>query len=280
MSRGKLLQIKRKINATQSLKKITKAMEMVSTARIKKVEKRLQMAREFLNETKRITARVHFEVKHPFVTGEGKKALVVIGTDMGLCGSFPTEIAKKAIYLDKKENFDQLYIVGAKIAPIFRSNPKVVRIYEHVYETPTFDFTKTLINDLLANGVGTVKVVYGKFKNKLAQIPDVYVLTPIKVEESSKEEPFEKGDRYEFEPMEESFQNALVEFYVSSVLYALAFETKISELYARQNAMRNATENAEEVVRLLTIEYNKARQASITQELIEIVTGADALKEE
>ncbi|MDM7320377.1 MAG: ATP synthase F1 subunit gamma [Fervidobacterium sp.] len=280
MSRGKLLQIKRKINATQSLKKITKAMEMVSTARIKKVEKRLQMAREFLNETKRITARVHFEVKHPFVTGEGKKALVVIGTDMGLCGSFPTEIAKKAIYLDKKENFDQLYIVGAKIAPIFRSNPKVVRIYEHVYETPTFDFTKTLINDLLANGVGTVKVVYGKFKNKLAQIPDVYVLTPIKVEESSKEEPFEKGDRYEFEPTEESFQNALVEFYASSVLYALAFETKISELYARQNAMRNATENAEEVVRLLTIEYNKARQASITQELIEIVTGADALKEE
>ncbi|WP_448378271.1 ATP synthase F1 subunit gamma [Fervidobacterium sp.] len=280
MSRGKLLQIKRKINATQSLKKITKAMEMVSTARIKKVEKRLQMAREFLNETKKIAARVHFEVKHPFVTGEGKKALVVIGTDMGLCGSFPTEIAKKAIYLDKKENFDQLYIVGAKIAPIFRSNPKVVRIYEHVYETPTFDFTKTLINDLLSNGVGTVKVVYGKFKNKLAQIPDVYVLTPIKAEESSREEPSEKGDRYEFEPAEENFQNSLVEFYASSVLYALAFETKISELYARQNAMRNATENAEEVVRLLTIEYNKARQASITQELIEIVTGADALKEE
>jgi len=276
MSRGKLLQIKRKINATQSLKKITKAMEMVSTARIKKVEKRLQMAREFLNETKKIAARVHFEVKHPFVTGQGKKALVVIGTDMGLCGSFPTEITKKAIYVDKKENFDQLYIVGAKIAPIFRSNPKVVRIYEHVYETPTFDFMKTLINDLLANGVGTVKVVYGKFKNKLAQIPDVYDLTPIRMEPSSSE----KGDRYEFEPAEESFQNALVEFYASSVLYALAFETKISELYARQNAMRNATENAEEVVRLLTIEYNKARQASITQELIEIVTGADALKEE
>ncbi|WP_448376565.1 ATP synthase F1 subunit gamma [Fervidobacterium sp.] len=276
MSRGKLLQIKRKINSTQSLKKITKAMEMVSTAQIKKVEKRLQMAREFLKETERIASRIHFDVKHPFVTGEGKKALIIIGTDMGLCGSFPTELAKRALNLDKKENFDQIYVVGAKIAPIFRSNPKVARIYEHEYDTPTFDFSRTVVNDLLASNVGTVKVVYGRFKSKLAQIPDLYTLSPIKVEGISTE----KGDRYEFEPVEESFQNSLVEFYAASILFALAFETKISELYARQNAMRNATENAEEVVEMLTIEYNKARQASITQELIEIVTGADALKED
>ncbi|WP_448376052.1 ATP synthase F1 subunit gamma [Fervidobacterium sp.] len=276
MSRGKLLQIKRKINSTQSLKKITKAMEMVSTAQIKKVEKRLQMAREFLKETERIASRIYFDVTHPFVTGEGKKALIIIGTDMGLCGSFPTELAKRALNLDKKENFDQIYVVGAKIAPIFRSNPKVARIYEHEYDTPTFDFSRTVVNDLLASNVGTVKVVYGRFKSKLAQIPDLYTLSPIKVEGISTE----KGDRYEFEPVEESFQNSLVEFYAASILFALAFETKISELYARQNAMRNATENAEEVVEMLTIEYNKARQASITQELIEIVTGADALKED
>jgi len=276
MSRGKLLQVKRKINSTQSLKKITKAMEMVSTAQIKKVERRLQMAREFLKETERIASRVRFDVKHPFVIGEGKKALVIIGTDMGLCGSFPTELAKRALNVDRKENFDQIYVIGAKIAPIFRSNPKVVRIYEHEYDTPTFDFSRTVVNDLLASNVGTVKVVYGRFKSKLAQIPDLYSLSPIKVEGISAE----KGDRYEFEPVEESFQNSLVEFYAASILFALAFETKISELYARQNAMRNATENAEEVVEMLTIEYNKARQASITQELIEIVTGADALKEE
>ncbi|MGQ9856148.1 MAG: ATP synthase F1 subunit gamma [Fervidobacterium sp.] len=275
MSRGKLLQIKRKITATQSLKKITKAMEMVSTAQIKKVEKRLRMAREFLAETSRMVSQVHFDVKHPFVTGDGKSALIVIGTDMGLCGSFPTEIVKRAQTLDKKENFDFIYVVGAKIAPMFKNNPKVVRIYEHEYDTPTFDFTKTVINDVLSNNVANVKVVYGKFKSKLAQLPDVYTLTPIKLEEGQP-----KGDRYEFEPIEEAFQRNLLEFYASSVLFSLAFETKISELYARQNAMRNATENAEEVVRLLTIDYNKVRQASITQELIEIVTGADALKEE
>lgn len=274
MSRGKLLQIKRRINATQSLKKITKAMEMVSTAQIKKVEKRLKMAREFLNETKNIVEKVHFDVKHPFVSSEGKSALVVIGTDMGLCGSFPAEIAKKALNLDKKENFDYVYVVGTKLAPVFKKHEKVQRIYEHAYEVPSFEFTQTLISDLVLNNVSKVKVIYGKFRSKLAQIPDVFQLVPF-TQENDK-----KGDRYEFEPLEDEFQIKLIEFYAASVLFSLAFETKISELYARQNAMRNATENAEEVVRLLTIEYNKARQASITQELIEIVTGADALKED
>lgn len=274
MSRGKLLQIKRRINATQSLKKITKAMEMVSTAQIKKVEKRLKMAREFLNETKNIVEKVHFDVKHPFINGEGKSALVVIGTDMGLCGSFPSEIAKKALNLDKKENFDHIYVVGTKLAPIFKKHEKIQRIYEHAYEVPTFEFAQTLISDLILNNVSKVKVIYGKFRSKLAQIPDVFQLVPF-TQENEK-----KGDRYEFEPLEDEFQIKLIEFYAASVLFSLAFETKISELYARQNAMRNATENAEEVVRLLTIEYNKARQASITQELIEIVTGADALKED
>lgn len=274
MSRGKLLQIKRRIGATQSLKKITKAMEMVSTAQIKKVEKRLEVVREFLNETKNIVSQVHFEVEHPFVTGNGQSALIVIGTDMGLCGSFPSEISRAAINLDRRENFDQIYVVGAKIAPSFKKNSKVARIYEYEYEIPTFDFTQLLVTDMLSNNVAKTRVVYGKFKNKLAQIPDVFTLTPFTEQKNN-----EYGDRYEFEPVGADFQVKLVEFYATSVLFSLAFETKISELYARQNSMRNATENAEDVVKQLTIDYNKVRQALITQELIEIVTGADALKE-
>ncbi|HCI29953.1 MAG TPA: ATP synthase F1 subunit gamma [Fervidobacterium sp.] len=274
MSRGKLLQIKRRIGATQSLKKITKAMEMVSTAQIRKVEKRLGVVREFLNETKNIVSQVHFEVEHPFVTGNGQSALIVIGTDMGLCGSFPSEISRAAINLDRRENFDQIYVVGAKIAPSFKKNSKVARIYEYEYEVPTFDFTQLLVTDMLSNNVAKTRVVYGKFKNKLAQIPDVFTLTPFNEQKNN-----EYGDRYEFEPVGADFQVKLIEFYATSVLFSLAFETKISELYARQNSMRNATENAEDVVKQLTIDYNKVRQASITQELIEIVTGADALKE-
>ncbi|HOM74239.1 MAG TPA: FoF1 ATP synthase subunit gamma, partial [Fervidobacterium sp.] len=204
----------------------------------------------------------------------GKSALIVIGTDMGLCGSFPSEISRAAINLDRRENFDQIYVVGAKIAPSFKKNSKVARIYEYEYEVPTFDFTQLLVTDMLSNNVAKTRVVYGKFKNKLAQIPDVFTLTPFNEQKNN-----EYGDRYEFEPVGADFQVKLIEFYATSVLFSLAFETKISELYARQNSMRNATENAEDVVKQLTIDYNKVRQASITQELIEIVTGADALKE-
>lgn len=274
MSRGKLLQIRKRIRATQSLKKITKAMEMVSTAQIKKIEKRLQIAKEFFRETMEMVSKVHFDVEHPFITGEGKSALVVIGTDMGLCGAFPSEIARKALELNKKEQYDMILVVGAKVAPVFRRSPNVLRIYEHEYDIPTFEFARTVVSDLVSAGAGRVKVIYGKFKNKLVQVPGIFELTPLKREEGL------KGDRYEYEPADESLQAKLIEFYAASALFSLAFETKISELYARQNAMRNATENAEEVVRQLTIAFNKARQASITQELIEIVTGADALKEE
>lgn len=256
------------------MKKITKAMEMVSTAQIKKVEKRIHLAREFFRQTKEMVSKVHFEVDHPFVTGDGRSTLVVLGTDMGLCGAFPSEIARKAFELLRKGEPDAVFVVGAKIAPLFRRNPRVVRIYEHEYEVPTFEFTRMVVNDLVSFGAGRVKVVYGKFKNKLVQVPDVVELLPFRPEEGL------KGDRYEYEPADETLQQKLIEFYAAGALFALAFETKISELYARQNAMRNATENAEEVVRQLTIAFNKARQASITQELIEIVTGADALKEE
>ncbi len=275
MSRGKLLQVKRRIEATKSLKKITKAMEMVATAQIKKVEKNVQFAREILKEAKNLVDKVPIESKHPFVTGEGKKTLLVLAPDMGLCGAFPTEISKRAMLLMKKEKYDSLFVVGAKVAHLFKNEPILVRTYEHEFAVPNFDFSKIVTNDLRTNGSGSIKIVYGKFKSKLAQVPDVFEVTPVVKGSIISTE----NARYDFEPVSEEMLESLLNFYVASVIYALLYETKISELYARQNAMRNATENADEVIKQLTVDYNKARQASITQELIEIVSGADALKE-
>ncbi|SHH29381.1 ATP synthase F1 subunit gamma [Thermosipho atlanticus] len=273
MSRGKLLQIKRRVQSTESLKKITKAMEMVATARVKKIEKKLQNVREFLRETKRLIENVELEGNHPFLTGQGKKALVVLSTDMGLCGAFPAEIARFALYVIEKENIDYVYSVGTKTTPYFRKNEKTKRIYERVYDVPTFDFANTVMLDLLNDNVGSVYIVYGHFKNRLMQKPEVIKVTPL-------EKKSLKESRYEYEPNVEELTASLLQFYVSASIYSLAYETKVSELYARQNAMRNATENAEEVIRDLTLELNKERQASITQELIEIVSGAQALQEE
>ncbi len=275
MSRGKLLQVKRRIEATKSLKKITKAMEMVATAQIKKVEKNVQFAREILKEAKNLVDKVPIESKHPFVTGEGKKTLLVLAPDMGLCGAFPTEISKRAMLLMKKEKYNSLFVVGAKVAHLFKNEPILVRTYEHEFAVPNFDFSKIVTNDLRTNGSGSIKIVYGKFKSKLAQVPDVFEVTPVVKGSIISTE----NARYDFEPVSEEMLESLLNFYVASVIYALLYETKISELYARQNAMRNATENADEVIKQLTVDYNKARQASITQELIEIVSGADALKE-
>ncbi len=275
MSRGKLLQVKKRIEATKSLKKITKAMEMVATAQIKKVEKNIQYAREILKEAKNLVDKVPIESKHPFVTGEGKKTLLVLAPDMGLCGAFPTEISKRAISLIKKEKYDSLFVVGAKVAHLFKNEPILVRSYEHEFAVPNFEFSKIVVNDLRSNGSGSITIVYGKFKSKLAQIPDVFEVTPVVKESKIGTE----NARYEFEPVSEEMLDSLLNFYVSSVVYSLIYETKISELYARQNAMRNATENADDVIKQLTVDYNKARQSSITQELIEIVSGADALKE-
>lgn len=273
MSRGKLLQIKRRVQSTESLKKITKAMEMVATARVKKIERKLGNVREFLNEAKRLIENIELEGNHPFLTGEGKKGLVVLSTDMGLCGAFPTEIARYALHVIKKENIDYVYAIGAKTTPFFRKNEKTKRIYERVYDIPTFDFAQTVMLDLLNDGVGSLFVVYGKFKNRLVQKPELVKILPLEKEKL-------KESRYEYEPNVEELTDFALKFLVSASIYSLAYETKVSELYARQNAMRNATENADEVIRDLTLEYNKERQASITQELIEIVSGAQALQEE
>ncbi|MBT1247247.1 ATP synthase F1 subunit gamma [Thermosipho sp. 1244] len=273
MSRGKLLLIKKRVQATESLKKITKAMEMVATARVKKIEKSLQGVREFLDETVRMIKNIELIGEHPFLTGNGKKALIVISTDMGLCGAFPTEIGRASSNFIEKEQIDYVYAIGNKSIPFFRKHPKTRRIYERAYDIPNFDFSKTLTNDLLNDGVGIIYVAYGKFKNRLIQKPEIVKLTPITFEGV-------KSSRYEFEPDIEMLTKKAVEFMVATSIYSYAFETKVSELYARQNAMRNATENAEEVIIELTLEYNKERQASITQELIEIVSGAQALQEE
>ncbi|MBB6062565.1 F-type H+-transporting ATPase subunit gamma [Thermosipho japonicus] len=273
MSRGKLLSIKKRVQSTESLKKITKAMEMVATARVKKVEKNLEGVREFLNETKRILENIEFVGNHPFITGEGKKALVVISTDMGLCGAFPTEIGRAALNFVEKEGIDYVYAIGNKTIPFFKKHKSTRRIYERIYDVPTFDFAKTLTNDLVNDGVGKIFVVYGKFKNRLMQKPEIVQLTPIEIENT-------KSSRYEYEPELENLVDSALVFYVATSIYSYAYETKVSELYSRQNAMRNATENADEVIRELTLEFNKERQASITQELIEIVSGAQALQEE
>ncbi len=270
MSRGKLRAIRNRIQATTSLMKITKAMEMVARARIRKLEEGFRQVKSYINAVEKIREQIDFSFcEHPFVTGSGRPILVAIGSDMGLCGAFNAEIVSQI----EKEigKYEGLITVGAKLSSHFSGFSKLIKAYQRMYEVPTFNFASLLTEELIRT-TGRIHVLYVRFVNKLVQKPLLVELTPLKTEG--------KVNRYEYEPASEELASNFAKFYIASKLFYLLYETKVSEMYSRQNAMRNATENAKEVIRSLTLEYNKARQASITQELIEIVTGAEALKEE
>ncbi len=270
MSRGKLRSVKARIQSTSSLMKITRAMEMVARARVRKLEESFSKIKRFATAVEEIREHIDFSsCEHPFVTGKGKPILVVITSDMGLCGAFNAEILREAER--RLKDFEGLVTVGSKATAHFAKNSKLIRSYQRMYDVPTLNFSAALMEDILKI-TGNVHVIYAKFVNRLVQRPVCLQLTPVSGGK--------KIERYEYEPQPEELTANFVSFYVATKLYSLLYETKVSEMYARQNAMRNATENAKEMIRTLTLEYNKARQASITQELIEIVTGAEALKEE
>lgn len=277
MSRGRMLYIRRKINATQSLMKITRAMEMVARAKARRVEAEYRNFKPFLQEVEKLWRRIpkRFIVPSFFEKGD-RELLVILSSDMGLCGAYNSELLRKAEETLSSLKNPSLILIGAKAANHFKNNQNVYKVYDKFYDVPEFSKASTVVEDILTflskNGPARVLVLYSHFKNVLIQQPRVYELVPLEKEESTAEE-------YEYEPVPEILAPLVLHYYLSAKMLDFMFHGKLSEHYARQNAMKNATDNAQEVIRRLTLEYNKARQASITEELIEIVTGAEALKE-
>jgi F-type H+-transporting ATPase subunit gamma len=276
MGRGKLRAIKKKVEATKSLMKITRAMEMVARAKVRKFEREYRKFKEYLDELERIKEKLPLkELESPLAVGGDKTAILVIAADMGLCGAFNTEINKAAEErANKIADFAGFIAIGYKAVSHFRKK-NLMKGYEKLYDMPSMKIASEIADHVISlvksGEVGKVEVVYGKFINALIQRPRIETLIPVEVG---------KGDEnIEYEPSVEKMMDSFLYFYISSKILNYMFETKVSEYYARQNAMKNATDNANEMIRTLTLEYNKARQASITQEIIEIVNGAEALKE-
>lgn len=284
MSKGRLRQIRRRIQSTNSIMQITRAMEMVARAKVQKIEKQLAAARRFEQEVTRIVGHaVSQGIDHPFFSSKGKKAVLVITSDMGLCGAFNTDLIKKAEIEARElgEDFAGFIVIGARGASHFRKHPQTLMMMEKFYDVPNFAIAERLADRIiegLENGLfNGLNVVYSNFRSALIQRAVSSVLIPITISKPEKQEGYRKD--WEFEPDVEEFIDRYLFLYLSARLFTFMFETKVSEFYARMNAMKNATENAKEVIRKLTLDYNKARQAAITQEIIEVVNGAEALKE-
>ncbi|MFP4460763.1 MAG: ATP synthase F1 subunit gamma [Thermotogota bacterium] len=290
MGRGQLRAIKGRIESTRSTEHITHAMEMVATA---KVNKAVRNWKSFSSYVERVDELVRdcisgLDESHPFLYDSDKSytktAVFLITSDMGLAGAYNLDLIRAADEEAKKlgENFGGFMVIGTKGVSNFRYRKKNVLYDEdRFYDKPSFSTAEMLVNRMLdlfeENKADSFKVVYSKFFSSLLQMPKVLDLLPI-IPTESKSEGRSYRVEYEFEPEPSKVLDEALPLYLKSHVLNILLEAQVSELYSRQNAMRNATENAENLIERFTLDYNKARQSSITQEIIEIVNGAEALK--
>jgi len=270
---------KRRINSVESTKKITKAMELVSTAKLKKARTRFEESDEYFRI---INKNVHdllasTSVKHKYVdTPEGEHVLyIVISSDLGLCGGYNQNVYKAIREAGAKEA--NYVVCGNKASSYYRyRDANVVLDKPGVTTLPKFSDSKDIADFALRQytegEIDKIVLVYTKFVNSVTFEPTLLQLLPITHEEDK-----QSTSLVEYEPSPEAVLEILIPKYVESLIYGGMIESSASEQASRRMAMENATDNAEELIDKLTVEFNRARQAAITQEISEIVAGADAL---
>lgn len=295
--------IRKRIGSVKSTQKITRAMKMVAGARLNKAQQRILAIRPYAVKTadvlREVTAHgVHVETgaepDHPLLVRREEKAtlLLVITSDRGLCGAFNTNILRVAERLWREREAAgqrvQIAVIGRKGRDYFRRrNAPLLHVFSGIWEQLDLEqartVARTVLKPFVAAEVDSIFLVYNEFKSAMSQQVVAEPLFPLPVdEEESPPMSLSTGEAFErdfiFEPSREALMERLVPMYVEiSVLRAL-LESMASELGARMTAMDSATKNAAEMIGKLTLQYNRARQAAITTELMEIIGGAEALK--
>jgi F-type H+-transporting ATPase subunit gamma len=287
-----------RIKSTESMKKITRAMELIAASRIIKAQQRAQAAAPYARElTRAVSAVATFSnVDHALTTepeNPKKAAVLVVTSDRGLAGAYSSSVLKEAERLVEKLKGEgktvDLYTSGRKGEAYFKFRQRaVVQAWTGFSDQPTYDVAAeigaTLIEaflsdvDSVATGVDEVHVVFTRFRSMLSQEPTAVRLLPLEVVEGT--EAPEEGDLlplYEFEPSPSDVLDSLLPRYVQSRIFFALLQAAASELAARQKAMKSATDNADELIKKYTRIANQARQAGITQEISEIVGGVNAL---
>jgi len=286
--------LKKRISSVKSTQKITKAMKMVAAAKLRKAQESAERGRPFSEKMNNIILNLSNSISDKdnaskLLVGTGKKDIhlcVVITADRGLCGGFNTNICRKA------KNYFEKILKEGKILKIFTVGSKgyeqLKRAYgSYIVEKTNFkSFKKITYKEAEQIGGKIIKlfnesqfdvckIFYNKFKNVITQIPQEQQLIPI--ESQKKEEKKILDNFYEFEPEENEILNDLLPRNISTQIFKAFLENAASEQGSRMTAMDNATRNAGDLVDRLTINYNRSRQAAITKELIEIISGAESL---
>ncbi|MDA7604474.1 F0F1 ATP synthase subunit gamma [Candidatus Pelagibacter sp.] len=285
--------LKKRIASVKSTQKITKAMKMVAAAKLRRAQENAEKGRPYSEKMNNIILNLSNSISDKenapkLLSGTGQEKVhlcIVLTSDRGLCGGFNTNIIKKAkAYFQKISNEGKtlkIITVGSK------GYDQLKRAHKNdIVERISFKDSKT-INYLDAEKVGKMiienfekeefdvcTIFYNKFKNVITQIPQEQQIIPLKTSEAEENS---SEDNYEFEPDEDEILSNLLPKNISTQIFKAMLENSASEQGSRMSAMDNATRNAGEMVDKLTIEYNRSRQAAITKELIEIISGAESL---
>ncbi|MCI3921406.1 ATP synthase F1 subunit gamma [Paenibacillus sp. TRM 82003] len=287
MAKG-MRDIKRQIKSIQNTKQITKAMEMIAAARLKRAQDAAQSARPYAEKLREVIGAISAAggVNHPMLEKRPVKrtGYIIITSDRGLAGGYNANLLRKVMITLRekhKSNKDEymLFVVGRKGRDFLRRR-EIPFAYEAtgISDFPRFsDIKEVAAGAVKAYEEGTIDelvLVYNEFLSAIAQRPVDKVLLPL-LEEEGKNNGSATAS-YEFEPTPESVLSHILPRYAETLVYSAVLEGKASEFGARMTAMSSATKNATKFINSLTLQYNRARQASITQEISEIVAGANA----
>jgi F-type H+-transporting ATPase subunit gamma len=289
---GSLLDIKRRMKSAQSMKKITRAFELIATSKVARAQEHMRNARPYANA---ITAALSElassgeNLNHPYlqVRPRRRAAVIVVTSDRGLAGAYSSSILREAeelLFRLKQDGIEpKLYVAGRKGAGYFKFRQRPVEeSWSGFSDGPSYDNSRAVGEAVLEafrdEEVDEIYIVYTQFVSLLSQKPEVRRLLPLEVHETEAVEPSGPRAEYLYEPSPEAVLDQLMPRYIQSRIFAVFLEAAAAELAARRNAMSAATENATSLIEQYTREYNQARQAGITQELMEVVGAAEAFK--
>lgn len=282
-------EFKRRIRSVKNTQQITKAMKMVAAAKLRRAQEAAESSRPYTDtfqDTLARLAKVADNVKHPLLeTREEVKKVgyIVIAADRGLCGAYNTNIIKaasNAMVTDERDVESSVIAVGRKSRDFFRKrgnlDAEFINLGDKVSYTDAREIGQYIMNAYEVEELDEVYIVYAKFINALRNIPTVAKLLPLEppVQDEESEETYVD---YIYEPSAEDVLLTLLPRYIGSKIFNAMLEGKASEHGSRMTAMGNATKNAKELVQDLTLKMNKVRQAAITDEILDIVGGAEAL---
>jgi F-type H+-transporting ATPase subunit gamma len=294
-----LRELRGRIRSAGAIKKITKAQEMIATSRIGKAQTRLREARPYAEEITRVLTTLASEaaLDHPLLVEKSspkRVGVLVVSSDRGLCGAYNSGAFRKAEELFSRLRQDGktpvLYTVGRKAQGYFKfRNWDISESWTGFSERPSYEnaaeVAETLVSAFMAgagddessdeSGVDELHIVYTEFKSMMSQSVGAHRMAPMVVEYVEDDD--EPHTLYSFEPDATTLFDALLPRYVTTRVYTALLESAASELASRQRAMKSASDNADDLIKSLTLEANRERQAQITQEISEIVGGANAL---